>query len=119
VIVVDRAASALETASGTAVSDQVLRLAEQAAGALNADLVAIDIALRSGEPVVWDARPVPDFRDAMPITDLTVAQVIAQAVDRRLGTVVPGGSVRRDPTWPGIATRAQGHGWQRDLVISA
>jgi hypothetical protein len=118
VIVVDGAASALETRTSTAVPDQALRLAEHAARALNADLVAIVIALGTGEPVVWDARPVPDFRDAMPIGDLTVAQAIAQAVERRLATAVPGLAVERDPAWPGIATRAHDQGLRRDLVIS-
>ena len=45
VIVVDGAASALETRTGTPVPDQALRLAEHAAQVLNADLVAIVIAL--------------------------------------------------------------------------
>jgi hypothetical protein len=119
VIVVDGAASAVETASGTALSNQALRLSEEAARALNADLVAIVVALRSGEPVVWDARPVPDFRAAMPIADLTVAQAIAQAVERRLSTAVQGLSTNRDPAWPGMSTRGQGQGLRRDLVISA
>ena len=71
------------------------------------------------EPVVWDARPVPDFRNAMPIADLSVAQAIAQAVERRLATAVPGLPAERDPAWLGIATRAQEQGLRRDLVISA
>ena len=119
VIVVDGAASAFETRSGTAVSDQALRLAEHAAGALNADFVGIVIALRSSGPVVWDARPVPDFRDAMPIGDLTVSQTIAQAVKHRLMTTAPGLPGKRDPTWLGISSSAQGQGLRRDLVISA
>jgi hypothetical protein len=119
VIVVDGAASAFETRSGVAVPDQALRLAEQAAHALNADLVAIVIALRTGDPVVWDARPVPDFRDAMPIGDFTVAQAIARAVDRKLAIAVPGLPVERDQAWPDIATGAPGQGLRRDLVISA
>src|SRR5215212_7565576 len=90
VIVVDGAATALETGIGAAVPDQALRLAEHAASALNADLVGIVIALRSGGPMIWDARPVPEFRNALPIGGLTVAQSIAQAVKRRLMTVVPG-----------------------------
>jgi len=119
VIVVDGSASALETTSDTPVPVQALRLAEQAARALHADLVAIVIALRCGEPVIWDARPVPDFRDAMPIADLTVAQAISQAVERRLATAVPGLAAERDSAWAGISTHAQGQGLRRDLVISA
>jgi hypothetical protein len=119
VIVVDGAASALETSSSTAVPDHALRLAEHSARALNADLVAIVVALRSGDPVVWDARPVPDFRDAMPIGDLTVAQAIARAVERRLASAVPGFPADRDLAWPDISTREQDQGLRRDLVISA
>jgi hypothetical protein len=81
--------------------------------------VAIVVALRSGDPVVWDARPVPDFRDAMPIGDLTVAQAIARAVERRLATAVPGFPADRDLAWPDISTREQDQGLRRDLVISA
>jgi hypothetical protein len=119
VIVVDGAASALETMTGTRVPDQALRLAEHAAHALNANLVAIVIALGPGDPVVWDARPVPAFRDATPIGDLTVAQAIARAVERRLETAVPSLPFERNPAWPSIATHAQEQGLRRDLVISA
>jgi hypothetical protein len=80
------------------------------------------IALNSTEPVVWDARPVPEFRDAMPIAGLSVAQAIAQAVERRLAAMVPPGlQANRDPVWPGFSARAQpqGQGLRRDLVISA
>lgn len=119
VIVVDGAAAAFETRSGKAIPNQALQLAEHAAAALNAALVAIVIDVRSGTPVVWDARPVPDFRDAIPIGELTVAQVIARAVERRLTTGVQRLSVEREPAWRGIATLAQGQGLGRDLIISA
>jgi hypothetical protein len=121
VIVVEGAAYAIETAPGTTVPDQALRLAEEGARALNADLVAMIIALNSTEPVVWDVRPVPDFREAMPITGLTVAQTIALAVERRLAATVPDLPANRDPVWPGFSARAQpqGQGLRRDLVISA
>jgi hypothetical protein len=119
VIVVDGAASGLETRTGTPVPDQALRLAERAAQVLNADLVAIVIALQFGDPVVWDARPVPEFRDAVSIGDRTVAQAIARAVERRLASAVSSISFERDPAWPSIATHAHEQGLQRDLVISA
>ncbi len=121
VIVVDGAASAVETVPGSTVPDQTLRLAEEAARALNADLVAVIIASGSAGPVVWDARPVPNFRDAMPVADLTVAQAIAQAVERRLATAVPGLPPDRDSAWTDFPNRGQRHakGLQRDLVISA
>jgi hypothetical protein len=123
VVVVDGAATALQFASGTTVSDQALRLAEEAARALSADLVAIIIALGSSQPVVWDAQPVPDFRDAIPIAGVSVAQAIAHAVERRLATAIPGLPPEPDPAWAAIANRAQlqgqEQGLQRDLVISA
>jgi hypothetical protein len=121
VIVVDGAASALEAESGTTVPDKALRLAEEAAHALNAELVAVIIALGSTEPVIWDAQPVPDFRNAMPLANLTVAQAIAEAVERRLATVVPGFPAEHDQAWTGFSTRAQrqGQGLRRDLVFSA
>jgi [lysine-biosynthesis-protein LysW]--L-2-aminoadipate ligase len=120
VIVVDGAAAALEAAPGTTVPDKMLRLAEEAAGALNADLVAIIIAPGSTDPVVWDAQPVPDFRDAMPVAGLTVAQTIAEAVERRLATFVPSFLAEREQAWTGFSTRAQRQqGLRRDLVVSA
>jgi len=121
VIVVDGAASAIEVAHGTTVPDHALRLAEEAARALNAGLVALIIAFGSTEPVVWDARPVPNFRDAMPLSNLTVAQAIAEAVERRLATAVPGLPAERDRAWTRFSTRAQRQeqGRRRDLVISA
>jgi hypothetical protein len=121
VIVVDGAASALEAAPGTTVPDQALRLAEEAARVLEADLVALSIALSSTEPVVWDAQPVPDFREAMPVAGLTVAQTIAKAVERRLTTAVPSFPAARDQAWTGFSARAQRQvqGLRRDLVVSA
>jgi hypothetical protein len=121
VIVVDGAASALEAAPGTTVPEQALRLAKEAARALNADLVALIIALDSTEPVVWDVDPIPDFRHAMPVAGVTVAQAIAEAVERRLATAVPGFPAERGHRWTGYATRAdrQELGLRRDLVISA
>jgi [lysine-biosynthesis-protein LysW]--L-2-aminoadipate ligase len=119
VIVVDGAASAVETASNTTISNQALRLAEEAARALNADFVAIVIAFPTGEPVVWDVLPVPDFRAAMPIVDLSVAHTIAHGVERRLATAVPGLPANRDLAWPSLSTHGQGQGLRRDLIISA
>jgi [lysine-biosynthesis-protein LysW]--L-2-aminoadipate ligase len=121
VIVVDGAALALETASGTTVPDQALRLAEEAARALNASLAAFIITLGSTGPAVWDAQPIPDFRDAMPVTGLTVAHAIAEAVERRLATAIPGYQKVHDQVWTGFSTRAQREeqGLRRDLVISA
>lgn len=124
VIVVDGVATALETATGTVVSDAALRLAEEAARALQADLVAIIVALSVGEPTVWDAQPVPDFRQSMPIARNSVAQAIAQAVQRRLVTAAALGLPSKvESTWTGLPlnthVRVQGQGSHRDLVVNA
>jgi [lysine-biosynthesis-protein LysW]---L-2-aminoadipate ligase len=121
VIVVDGVASGLEVPSGTTVPDMALHLAEEAARALNAELVALIIALAPTGPVVWDALPVPDFRHAMPLAGPSVAHAIAGAVERRLAIAVPGRSAKHDRAWSGISTGAQqqGQGLRREFVISA
>ena len=115
VIVVDGAAAAIEAPSSAPFAADALRLAEEAAAALRAELIAIVVAL--GEyPVVWDARPVPDFRHAMPIAGLDVAAAIAQAVARRLGTpLVPRPPGERSPAWVTLPRE----GMRGDVVISA
>ncbi|MDF3037600.1 MAG: RimK-like ATP-grasp domain [Thermomicrobiales bacterium] len=114
VIVVDGVATALGLAAGVSVPDGVLRLAEEAARVLRADVVAIDIAFVTTEPLVWDVRPVPEFRQALPIWDVTVAQAIALAIEQRLTTPAghPGG---QHPDWSTFVRQ----GTHRDLVISA
>jgi [lysine-biosynthesis-protein LysW]--L-2-aminoadipate ligase len=121
VIVIDGAALAIGVTTGTAVPDQALLLAEEAASALDADLVAITIAMDSREPVLWDVRPVPDFRQDMPITELTVPRAIAQAVERRLGAVVVSNQPATQQEWSRVTLQGQrqGQGLQRDLIISA
>jgi hypothetical protein len=84
VIVIDGAASALGAATETPISNDALRLAEAAARALCADLVAVAIALGAGEPMVWDVQPVPGFRDALPLVGGSVARTMAHAVELRL-----------------------------------
>jgi hypothetical protein len=90
VIVIDGVASALTLTPATAVPESALRLAEEAAAALVADLIAVEVALAPGGPIVWDAQPVPDFRHALPIGDRDVAHAIARAVERRLLTPATG-----------------------------
>lgn len=115
VIVVDGAATALDLAAGVSVPDGALRLAEEAARALRAELVAVQIAFAATEPVVWDVRPVPEFRQAMPIRDITVAQAIASAVEQRLAATVLGQASDQHPDWSPLVHQ----GTHRDLVISA
>ncbi len=121
VIVIDGVATAIEVASGTTVPDSALRLAEAAAVALEADFVAITIALDATGPVVWDVRPVPEFRHAIPISKLTVPGAIVQAVERRLDSVIAkhGPDERRNWSRLTLQGNEQGQGTRRDLVISA
>jgi hypothetical protein len=83
VVVVDGTATALMVGSEARVAGEALHLAEEAARAVRADLIAVDVAL-GAHPLVWDMRPVPEFRHALPIAEATVAEAIAAAVQRRL-----------------------------------
>ena len=114
-IVVDGVATAIEAPPGVPVGGNALRLAEEAASALHAELIAVVVTLGEA-PVVWDTRPVPDFRHALPIGGLDVAAAIAQAVARRLETPIaatlPG---ERTPAWVELSSaEMRGH-----VVISA
>ena len=116
VIVVDGVAIALECAAARRVPDTALRLAEAAAGALWADLVAVVICFSGSDgPIVWDVRPVPEFRRAIPLTDTTVAHAIATAVTRRLGATVTAATTEEQPDWSALVKQ----GIRRDLVVSA
>jgi hypothetical protein len=88
VIVIDGSAIALAATPGTAMPDYALRLAEDAARALCADFVGIEMALGADGPLVWDAHPVPEFRHALPVAGFTVAEALARAVERRLAATV-------------------------------
>jgi hypothetical protein len=115
VIVVDGAASALGR-SDSFITDSGLRLAEEAARALRADLVAIVVATIGGEPIVWDVQPVPEFRDALSIVGESVASVIVRAIERRLRALAaPGLAAETSPAWISIV-REGIHG---DVVVSA
>lgn len=82
VIVVD--SSAVAAAPAVTVPDPVLRLAEDAARALCAEFIGIEIATSSHGALVWDAHPVPDFRQTMPVDSISVPEAIVAAVERRL-----------------------------------
>lgn len=84
VVVVDGVAEALMLSTELSLPADVLGLAEEAARALRADLVGIQIALGAGGPIIWDVQAVPEFRNAMSITGATVAEAIRRAVARRL-----------------------------------
>lgn len=74
--------------SGAVPGVKTIALAESAADALRASLVAIEIAMTAEGLVVWDVHPVADFRQAKLIGPLTVGDAIAQVVAMEV-TVMP------------------------------
>jgi hypothetical protein len=114
VIVVDGTAVALESPAG-AVPDAALRLAETAAGALDAALVGIVVAC-GAQTIVWDVRPVPDFRRAQPLGHQMVADAIAAAVMARLDVLAPPRQKQeRGSPWLTVTREGMHHG----VVVSA
>jgi glutathione synthase/RimK-type ligase-like ATP-grasp enzyme len=84
VMVIDGVAWTAQNGHEAAANSSVRRLAEEAALALNADLIAITLFVRGDEILIWDVTPVPEFRHAVPLFGPDVAHLIAQAVERRL-----------------------------------
>jgi glutathione synthase/RimK-type ligase-like ATP-grasp enzyme len=90
--------------SGMPVDATGLLLAERAARALGAGVIAIELAQTASGLIVWDALPVVDFRGAAPVGEISVAEAIARLAARELAApVVPGngqvavvGEVQRD-----------------------
>jgi hypothetical protein len=118
VIVVDGVASALGSEKDLPASEEAIRLAEETAHALRADVVAVVVASLAGELTVWDVRPVPDFRDAFAIVDASVATTITRAVERRLQVLaepVPSLAVDGHPAWISITRE----GIRGEFVVSA
>jgi len=116
VIVIDGQASAASLPAGDRVPSTALRLAEEAARALGADLAGIVLTSVFDEPAIWDVQPVPDFRHAVPFFNQSVAATIARAVERKLEALAPA-SVTPEPgtTWISISReRVRG-----DVVVSA
>jgi hypothetical protein len=73
-------------------------LAEAAASALHASMVAVEIALTDDGLVVWDVHPVAEFRQAVQIGDLSVAEALTQEIALRVSgapTVTLAGEVPR------------------------
>ena len=60
-------------------------MAEAAATALDAKLVAIEIAEVEGNMVVWDAQPVPEYRAMRPLGSGSVDQALSEYVARVAG----------------------------------
>jgi hypothetical protein len=118
VIVVDGVASALGGKSDVPFRQEAIRLAEETALALRADVVAIVVAAIAGVLTVWDVRPVPDFRDAFPLVDASVATTIMQAIERRLhvpAAPVPSLAADGPPAWISITRE----GIRGEYVVSA
>ncbi len=78
---------------GEALLDGALSLAVRAANAIDACVVAIDIALVGDRMVVWDALPVADFRKSTPIGATSVGEAIAALAMRRASGAVTGTEV--------------------------
>ncbi|MGD9711605.1 MAG: hypothetical protein AB7V46_06000 [Thermomicrobiales bacterium] len=78
VVVVDGVAVASAAAGRQALREQnVMRLAEDAARALGANMVGVHIAERDGQLVIWDIDPVPDFRGMVLTGPLAVGSAVA------------------------------------------
>jgi glutathione synthase/RimK-type ligase-like ATP-grasp enzyme len=115
IIVVDGTAIAFSP-SPISVSNAALRLAEEAALALRADLIGISIAIVGGQPVVWDVQPVPEFRSALLLTDASVAEIIAGALALRLPVAATSSLLTEQAsTWISITRE----GIHSDVVVSA
>ncbi len=101
VVVVDGRAVAVAAANGAAVAPAALRAAERAADALDAGVIAVEVAWTASGPVVWDVAAVPEFRHATPLGEVTVAAALATAAIARLGAklgaVVGRGSAGDEP----------------------
>lgn len=87
ITVVDGRAVAVTTAGDSdPIPATASTLAEAAATALGAGFVAIEIAMTPRGPLVWDVQAVPEFRDARPLAEVSVATALAAAIMRRVGT---------------------------------
>ncbi len=86
-VVVDGEAVASDgrASDGDAEANATARnLAARAAHALGACLIGVEIADTARGPVVWDVRPVPEFRHARPLSGRTVAAAVAAMAVRLL-----------------------------------
>jgi [lysine-biosynthesis-protein LysW]--L-2-aminoadipate ligase len=85
VVVINGEAIAIgQTAAAvTTVSRAILDLAEAAAQALDAAVIGVEIAQTAAGPVVWDTQPVPEFRDMLTVSDISVAEALAQCIMAR------------------------------------
>ena len=85
--VVGGQAVAIENPGNLAGTSAVLELAEAAADALGATIAGIEIVLTPTGFVVWDVRPVADFRHAAPLGTSTVPAAVAALAAGRLAAL--------------------------------
>ena len=67
------------------LGDAGLELSVAAAAVVGAVVAGVELAFTAEGMVVWDILPIPDFRDAVPVTRLAVADAIALAALARVG----------------------------------
>jgi glutathione synthase/RimK-type ligase-like ATP-grasp enzyme len=83
IIVVGGRAVAAQTAEGATLPAAVIRVAEAAAVAVDADICGVQIIDGVQGPQVWDIDPAPDFRHASPIGSQSAAEAIAALATSR------------------------------------
>jgi hypothetical protein len=92
IVVVDGRAVGIHDPAGQArYATRFVSVAEMVARALSAAIVGVELIAGPDGPVVWDVNPVPEFRDATPLSDISVAEVIAElaaAHNARQATIV-------------------------------
>ncbi|MGI8475750.1 MAG: hypothetical protein ACR2OO_05200, partial [Thermomicrobiales bacterium] len=84
VLVVGGVAAAVSRGIPAEAAARTLGLAEFAAAALHAQVIAVDIASIDGEAVVWDVHPIPEFREMIALGARSAAEAIADVVVGRL-----------------------------------
>lgn len=89
--VVGGRAVAIENASVGAVG---LKMAEQAADAVGASIISVELAMLDGTLVVWDLHPVGDFRLATVLGTQSVAEAI---VDLAMNGIRSASFAQRNP----------------------
>lgn len=80
--VVDGRAVAVDETAGE-IRPETLALAERAALALDAAIIAVEVVPTPVGPVVWDVQPIAEFRRARSLGELSLAEAIARLALRR------------------------------------
>jgi len=118
--VVDGQAVAIDGRDGAVPAD-VLALAERAALALEAAIIAVEVVTTPSGSVVWDVQPIAEFRRARSLGEVTLAEAIARlALRRTSGNIKPAVQT----SLSGMETALAGRGWEvrdgvRGVALSA